>query len=190
MDTKEQEGLVKSSAFTFDSALIKKSINEDSLMLVKHNLRNAFLDGDLNEIELLVYAKRLAKAIEETIKDDTVKEAISDRYNRMVEGKSVKIGDIEVKEAPTYTKYDYSVCHHSELDFINNAILALSERAKVIESELKNIKDGQTKAIIIEDVAVDILKQVLSESNYGAGEVVICNPPVKIQTMGFKVSGL
>jgi len=152
------------------------------------SIKEAILSGDHSEIHIYVQLKRIQKTIEKVLKDTEVKSACESSFANNIEGKSAIINNATVTEGATYTKYHFDECGHSELDFIDKAIAALTKRKIDIETILKTINEGDTEDILITSKAIKILESVLQDSDYGEGEVVECKAPFKQQTIGLKVT--
>jgi len=156
---------------------------------ISNAIKDVVFSGDVDELALWLQGQRIKAGIDLAFKDANVKEAIADSFAKHLEGKSAKLNDAVITEAATYTKYDYVQCGHTELDFIDTVINSLTGRKKDIETELKLIKDGRTKDIIMDNHPIDIIKDILETSIYEPGEIVTCIQPTKYQTMGLKVKG-
>ncbi len=83
-----------------------------------------------------------------------------------------------VEYTSTYTKYDYSLCNHPELQELNRIVNSCKARIKQIETELRSVPvEGESKTVLE-------LPKLVYET---ASEVVDVYPPSKKQTMGAKI---
>lgn len=185
-----------------DSAKTSKDIQED--------IGNLMLDcKDAKDILYIkTYLSRVKHAIEGLEKANKYKELVNKSFDEVVkEDKYIYIDGAELKMGATYTKYDFSGCGHPELNFINNLIEAFKDKMKAIEEELKHIEEskpvayqdpetgeinhrmeGGTKDIIVDNRIINIIQEVINNSELIPGEVVTVIPPVKYQTTGVIVS--
>lgn len=181
---------------------------QKDLMISPHNiimkddvetaLLQLYLDKDLSDEQiaaLKVNTSRIAKAIEDCEKDTRVKDVIFEAVSNLagIETKIV-INGSTLSITPVKTVYDYSICGHTEWNFLNKAIEILSNRKKEIEKELQLLaKDGskliKTKDIVITNDIIDQLQVAIdNEKEFVAGEIITIKAPGVESLLGIKVS--
>jgi hypothetical protein len=149
--------------------------------IIANNIIDKINNGELDPLRVAVAFKRVEKIINAvcgTKGDKDVKNAIAVEVQKYAtNGKAPAFGAM-VEYASTYTKYDYSVCNHSEYNELARIITTCKARMKEIEKELRSVPvEGREKPIT----------QMPSLNYYESGEVVDLYPPTKHQTMGAKI---
>lgn len=173
-----------------------------------NNLVSFYMNPDLTPEDILKVRVQLAR-LEEAMKKahdtieikDVLRKATLDLVD---ETNKVNIDTAEITYTSTYTEYDFTVCNHPELNFINALIAAFKERKKQIEEELKLISEpkpmnrgtleepkiemvGGTKHVVVDDSIINIIQGVIDSTQIVSGEVVEVGRPRKNQTMGIKI---
>lgn len=149
--------------------------------VVSSQIIESIKEGNLDPLQVAVAFKRIQKIMDAvcgTKGDKVVKDAISIETQRYAtKGKAPAFGAM-VEYTATYTKYDYSLCNHSELQELNRIVNSCKARIKQIETELRSVPvEGESKTILE-------LPKLVYET---ASEVVDVYPPSKKQTMGTKI---
>lgn len=146
---REQEAL--SLTQRNEALLANKSLNKADIESTASDLERRVKDGELDELEVLIVAKKLAelaKAIDEKIRpiaDDKVKLGKGEKYTKF---------DVELSRSWTGVKYYFDKCGDNEW---NQA----SSRKKEREDFLKSL--SKTTIIVDEDT----------------GEAITLHPPIK-----------
>jgi hypothetical protein len=92
-----------------------------------------FTEGDVT-FEGYVRLKHLEKIIKGILSNKLVKDTI---FNEASSFKGDVLHGYEVGVRPVKTNYNFDICEHPELNQVKDLISLLTERKKVLESELK-----------------------------------------------------
>ena len=144
------------------------------LDLTKKNIINIVSDtvarvteGDLSAINALVYARK-AKELFECLEKEV--RPLAESSFHLAKGEKHNLHNVEIVEAETGVKYDYSTCGDAEWDELNSKSETIKEALKERESFLKNV----TKAMEL--------------VNTETGETYTVHPPVRSGKLGLKLT--
>ena len=155
-------------------------------------IRKDILDGKIDAAKAGVVLKKLAKLTKELLEDKDVKEVI---YNESIKYVGETLLGGKISESTTNTWYDFSVCKHPELDQLYDIQKNVKLRIKEIEDELK-LTIPKNQKIKGEGFGIQNTKKpTIVEYYYTleqkvSGEVIQCEPPLKLQSMGIVVRGI
>ena len=96
-------------------------------------------DGDVDPIAAIVQMKSLSETITTFLKDESVKDVVIKECGKYGKGEyaSFKGAEVSVKEGGV--KYDYSVCHDPQWDYLNEQMQQLKAQMKERETYLHAI---------------------------------------------------
>lgn len=161
---------------------------------VIETMKLAVTEGEVDPVKTGVILKKMAKISEEVLKDEKVKDIITNETKKYIEGGDKVVFGATVNHQAVYTFYNFEHCGDplwNKLDEIEKQVKAAK---KDREDYLKTLipKDtGKTPGFGIKKDTVSIiieeLPKIVVESS---GEVIEIKPPIKAQKMGIKYSKL
>lgn len=132
----------------------------------------ALVENDNNCVSTAVKLKRLSKAIDTALSNETVK----DHLVRQVRDQKMETMGAVVSHVPVYTEYNFDECNHSGLEAAKLAIKHLAAYMKTVEELLKTINEPVT-------ISIEKFPMIYWIED---GELITVYPAVKSQKMGVK----
>jgi hypothetical protein len=154
--------------------------------------------GTLDKLTFVAKLKATEKLIKSILESPDIKEIIKDVTDAELSGAPIDTDfGYRLQQAVTKTGYVYDECNHIVLDFLKVVNDYFKDEVKEIQTELKAVKQGQSKKIIIDadkfiklfKLVFDSTQEVIDTLNETGG-VVTVNAPKKIQTISLKMTKL
>jgi hypothetical protein len=154
--------------------------------------------GTLDKLTFVAKLKATEKLIKSILESPDIKEIIQDVTDAELSGAPIDTDfGYRLQQAVTKTGYVYDECNHIVLDFLKVVNDYFKDEVKEIQTELKAVKQGQSKKIIIDadkfiklfKLVFDSTQEVIDTLNETGG-VVTVNAPKKIQTISLKMTKL
>jgi hypothetical protein len=154
--------------------------------------------GTLDKLTFVAKLKATEKLIKSILESPDIKETIQDVTDAELSGAPIDTDfGYRLQQAVTKTGYVYDECNHILLDFLKVVNDYFKDEVKEIQTELKAVKQGQSKKIIIDadkfiklfKLVFDSTQEVIDTLNETGG-VVTVNAPKKIQTISLKMTKL
>jgi hypothetical protein len=154
--------------------------------------------GTLDKLTFVAKLKATEKLIKSILESPDIKETIQDVTDAELSGAPIDTDfGYRLQQAVTKTGYVYDECNHIVLDFLKVVNDYFKDEVKEIQTELKAVKQGQSKKIIIDadkfiklfKLVFDSTQEVIDTLNETGG-VVTVNAPKKIQTISLKMTKL
>jgi hypothetical protein len=154
--------------------------------------------GTLDKLTFVAKLKATEKLIKSILESPNIKEIIQDVTDAELSGAPIDTDfGYRLQQAVTKTGYVYDECNHIVLDFLKVVNDYFKDEVKEIQTELKAVKQGQSKKIIIDadkfiklfKLVFDSTQEVIDTLNETGG-VVTVNAPKKIQTISLKMTKL
>jgi hypothetical protein len=154
--------------------------------------------GTLDKLTFVAKLKATEKLIKSILESPDIKEIIQDVTDAELSGAPIDTDfGYRLQQAVTKTGYVYDECNHIVLDFLKVVNDYFKDEVKEIQTELKAVKQGQSKKIIIDadkfiklfKLIFDSTQEVIDTLNETGG-VVTVNAPKKIQTISLKMTKL
>jgi hypothetical protein len=154
--------------------------------------------GTLDKLTFVAKLKATEKLIKSILESPDIKETIQDVTDAELSDAPIDTDfGYRLQQAVTKTGYVYDECNHIVLDFLKVVNDYFKDEVKEIQTELKAVKQGQSKKIIIDadkfiklfKLVFDSTQEVIDTLNETGG-VVTVNAPKKIQTISLKMTKL
>lgn len=166
---------------------------------VAKSIRDAILEGKVDEAKAGIILKKYAKVAEVLLKDEQVKSAIMAKTETYLNGqKSATFFGATVTKMATYTWYDFSNSNHPVLDALYEIQKEVKAHIESIEEELKLIIKKEDNKIIdrnsleipaspSKNILIESMPKLVWEDDGSTQEV---KAPEKRQTIGLKYTKL
>lgn len=149
-----------------DGVLDLPSLSKEQIFDIANSVRNDIIDGNLDALDVLIFAKKIQQYGEELEKKVR---PIAEEKSTIGRGQVYSRFSVDVSEKVVGAKTDYSFCGDPEWESMQATLSDLKEAIKQRELFLAGISDPTT--IVTKD-----------------GEVVTINPPVKSGRLGLSLT--